>query len=733
MSNLSRRQRFAALALVAAPLALVTACIPPTTPPTTTTTTTTLPDPAFDVRVNEVESNGGTPGDWVELINNGPDAADVSGWSVLDNDDTHTAAVLPAGSVVAPGGYLIVEESLLGFGLGGADSARLFDTTGALVDSHSWTSHASPTYGRCPNGTGVFTTSTTSTKAAANDCSLQVVINEVESNGGTPGDWVELINNGLAPADVSGWSVLDNDDTHTAAVLPAGSVVAPGGYLIVEESLLGFGLGSADSVRLFDTTGALVETYSWTAHASPTYGRCPNGTGSFVTTTSSTKAAANDCGVPVRINEVESSGGTPGDWVELINPAALPVDVSGFSILDNDDTHAPSVIAAGTTIPAGGYLVVDESTLGFGLGSSDNARLFDTTGGLVDSHTWTAHATTTYGRCPNGTGSFVTTTASTKGAVNACPGDVVTATWPGDAAVALADGAGVLGGNMSGLDYEGSGASGVLWAVKNGPGTLHRLVPDGGVWGPDSGEWSNGKALAYPSGGGNPDAEGVTVAESAIFVATERDNNVSGTSRNAILRFDPNAAGTTLTATDQWDLTADLPAVGANLGLEAITWVPDSVLVAEGFVDQTTGAAYDPADHPGHGSGLFFVGVEANGAVYAYALDLAGTGFTRIATISSGFVGVMDLQFDADRGNLWAICDDGCQGRSTVLSVDGSGAYVPGTIYDRPAGMANLNNEGFAIAPLADCVADRRPVFWADDSATGGHAIRSGTVSCSTP
>ena len=55
--------------------------------------------------------------------------------------------------------------------------------------------------------------------------------------------------------------------------------------------------------------------------------------------------------------------------------------------------------------------------------------------------------------------------------------------------------------------------------------------------------------------------------------------------------------------------------------------------------------------------------------MYAYALDQAGTTFHRVATISSGFVGVMDLQYDRDLGRLWAVCDDG-------LSRNGS--YVNG-------------------------------------------------------
>jgi len=571
---------------------------------------------------------------------------------------------------------------------------------------------------------------------------FQVHINEVESNGGTPGDWVELINLGPDPADVSGFTVLDNDDTHTPAAVPSGTVIPVGGYYLVEEAALGFGLGGADSVRLFDRTGALYESTSWTAHAAVTIGRCPNGTGAFAVTAASTKGAANTCetaaGV-VKINEVESNGGTPGDWVELINTGANPADVSGFTVLDNDDTHTPAAIPSGTVIPAGGYYVVEEAALGFGLGSADSARLFDAAAAPVDTVSWTAHAAVTLGRCPNGTGAFGANAVSTKGAANNCAVVPGTAVWPGGSAVQAVDPAGVLGGNMSGLIYEASGAAGpgTLWAVKNGPGTLYRLTTDGSSWAPAAGEWAAGKALEYGDGTGNPDAEGVTFTDAGpaggAFVATERNNDANGTSRNSILRFDPTAAGATLAATNEWNLTADLPVVGPNLGMEAITWVPDSVLVAKGFVDQVTGVAYDPASYPNHGTGLFFVGLEANGAVYAYALDLAGSSFTRVATISSGFVGVMELQFDRDRGNVWAVCDDGCQGRSTVLSVNGSGAFVAGTVYDRPTSMPNLNNEGFAMAPVAECAGGVRPVFWSDDSATDSHAIRSGTLSCTTP
>jgi hypothetical protein len=258
----------------------------------------------------------------------------------------------------------------------------------------------------------------------------------------------------------------------------------------------------------------------------------------------------------VHINEVESSGGDPGDRVELYNPGATAADVSGFIFRDNDDTHT-YLVPAGTLIAPGGFHVLEEAAVGFGLGAADSARIFDPAGTLLDSFTWAAHATTTYGRCPDGTGALVATTSATKGAVNACPG--AAQPWPGDGTVQAVDGVSVFGGNMSGLVHEGSGtpAPGALWAVRNGPGTLFRLIWDdvNAMWIPDPASGgSAGKALRYPDGTGNPDAEGVTFAGTGsgggVYVSTERNNDANGVSRNSILRFAPASASSVLTATN---------------------------------------------------------------------------------------------------------------------------------------------------------------------------------------
>jgi len=326
------------------------------------------------IRVNEVESSGGTPGDWVELFNPTSAVVDLSGWAFKDNDDARTFR-FAAGTTIAAGGYLVVEEATFGFGLGAADAARLFNPFDVMVDSYAWTAHASSSFGRCPNGTGPFVTMSSVTKGAINDCRPLLRVNEVESSGGTPGDWIELFNVGTVSVDLSGFIVKDNDDSRTTT-LPAGSTIAPGAFFIIEETMLNFGLGSADAARIFDATGVLIDSYSWTSHAPTTYGRCPDGSGGFSTTTTSTKGAANNCAGSVKVNEVESSGGTPGDWIELYNAGGSPVDISNYIIKDNDDTR-DTRIPAGTMLAPGAFYVIEESALGFGLGGADALGVAD--------------------------------------------------------------------------------------------------------------------------------------------------------------------------------------------------------------------------------------------------------------------------------------------------------------------------------------------------------------------
>jgi hypothetical protein len=314
-------------------------------------------------------------------------------------------------------------------------------------------------------------------------------------------------------------------------------------------------------------------------------------------------------------------------------------------------------------------------------------------------------------------------------------------TWPGSSSVTTVDASNSFGGNLSGLFYQPASGSQtpVLWAVQNSPSKMYNLVWNGSSFVKNSANnWSSGKTLRYPNGTGAPDAEGVTRAEltsSMIYVATERDG--SGSNRFSILSYDTNASGTSINASNEWNLTANLPAVSdSNLGLEAITWVPDSYLTARQFKDENTNLPYDPANYPNHGTGLFLVGLEANGQIYAYALNLSGSSFTRVATIASGHSKIMGLSFDRDNGVLWAYCDNNCSNRSHLLAVDSTvgspthGKFIIKKSFNRPGGMSNMNNEGIAIAPETECVSGKKSFFWADDGQTNGYSLRKGNIPC---
>ncbi|MFD7026431.1 lamin tail domain-containing protein [Streptomyces sp. NPDC059917] len=435
----------------------------------------------------------------------------------------------------------------------------------------------------------------------------------------------------------------------------------------------------------------------------------------------------------IRINEVVTTGDV-NDSIELFNKGTAAIDVSGWILRDDDNSHTYK-IASGTTLAAGGYRAFDVHDK-FGLGSADEARLYLADGKtLVDGFSWSQHSDPSWSRCPDGTGAVKQAATVTLGAPNGCGtsgggGSTDPVAWPGSNSVTTADASNVFGQDLSGLYQEGD----VLWGAQNS-GKLWRLVRDGSTgWKPDtSNGWSSGKTLRFTGGSGSPDSEGVTLtgsgATGGAFVASERNGDASGTSRLSVLKYDVTASGSSLTASKEWNLTSDLPATGSNLGLEGITWVPDTYLTGAAFKDASTGAAYDPARYGAHSGGVFFVGVEGTGTIYGYVLADSGS-YTRVASISSGMAGVMELQWEPQAARLWAVCDNTCDGQHRTLKIGATGAFTTTAVYNRPTGMPNYNNEGFSLAGSSECVAGSKPVYWSDDTNDGGHALRRGTITC---
>lgn len=407
------------------------------------------------------------------------------------------------------------------------------------------------------------------------------------------------------------------------------------------------------------------------------------------------------------INEVESNGDPIGDWVELANLSDEELDLSGWSLLDDDPDHDPLMIPEGTTIEPGGYWSVytDVDPDYFGLGGNDSVILFDTGGDVADETTWSGHSPTTWGRIPDMTGDFEVTGTPTRNAANIAAEDIEpieTSPWPHDPlTVEPID----LGGDFADEDMSGAdfGPDGTAYVVNNGTGTLYTLDYDQAT-----GDYSTVRThpLAYPDGSGTPDAEGVTVGpDEAVYVATERDNDASGTSRPSVLRFElPAEESGTLSATDEYDMAELIGQVGANSGLETVEYIPEA-----------------------HG-GVFAVGVEAYGTLHFVQFGDDGE-VTELQSFDPELGGVMALDYEESAGILRVVCDEVCEGRSLEMTFDGEQFVTDGTLYARSAGLDNNAYEGYAsIAETVDCTgggtAEQTRFLWTDDAATDGYGLR---------
>jgi Lamin Tail Domain len=138
-------------------------------------------------------------------------------------------------------------------------------------------------------------------------------------------------------------------------------------------------------------------------------------------------------GKTVVVNELFASGADAADpdWVELKNVTGAALDVGGYQIRDNTVADLTS-FPAGTTIEAGGYLVIYCDDLADGgvpggihvpwklsAGKGDEVHLLNAAGTELDVATFGEGipADKSWGRLPDGTGTFVRTTP-TKGASN---------------------------------------------------------------------------------------------------------------------------------------------------------------------------------------------------------------------------------------------------------------------------------------------------------------------------
>ncbi|HWA65850.1 MAG TPA: lamin tail domain-containing protein, partial [Mycobacteriales bacterium] len=528
-------------------------------------------------------------------------------------------------------------------------------------------------------------------------------------------DLVELYNKGTEPVDITGWKQADSHGAASATVFSgrvfnaSGTAITsiPGhGYGVFQS---GQGLGSGgDAVQIYLPDGTLVDLVTYTAgQAGYDESLDPANLGPSSTETYHALARCPDGGGSVNTNSNDAT------------TAWYSVKVASFG-----SSNASSCDDSSDPVNAVQYFNQQPPT-GLSGTCSPSAPSGSNSVAVPDAVAW-----------PTSDG--VTT------ADDQC--EFVTAQDP-------------TGNDMSSLVFSADGS--VLWGAQN-KNHIWKLVKDAdtGTFVPATdNDWANGKAITFTGTDPNasqPDSEGITVGGNGdLYVTSERDNTNSNVSKDEVLEYDPSAAGDTLAPVQQWDLTDEfVPSViaasgdDANLGFEGVTYVPDSFLVAHAFRDQHLDKLYDPADYPLHGSGLFFLALEKNGHVYAYALNSDGT-YQRVADIDTGIDGtsaIADVQFNADDQGLWLDCDNDCGVVDSLMRIDSSGNFVRVASYNRPAGLPNDNLEGFAIAPASTATDGKREVVWSDDGIYGegnawnathtgndpspgwGHALYSGTL-----
>ncbi len=299
----------------------------------------------------------------------------------------------------------------------------------------------------------------------------QVEINEVmTSNKGTVPDetgdfpdWIEVYNNTDASLDISGYGLTDELISAAKWTFPEGSVIEPGGYLVVFCSgdvtrgtmHAPFKLSASDEVILSTVSGKVVDSialkpvssgYSLGRSAddssvwkemlpSPGYPNSEDGAAQYLATLSATA----DESVGVYLNEFMAGNastligpdGAYCDWIELYNTTGSEVDLSGYGISDSATQPLKYTLPAGTSIPANGVLLIyctgretpdgsDKIEAPFGLASYQESVVFSTPAGrILDQYDYTrAQTDISYARVPDGTGEWASASQPTPGYTN---------------------------------------------------------------------------------------------------------------------------------------------------------------------------------------------------------------------------------------------------------------------------------------------------------------------------
>ncbi|MGC8743825.1 MAG: lamin tail domain-containing protein [Verrucomicrobiia bacterium] len=313
------------------------------------------PSPLQDIVINELlaHSVGTVNEDFVELYNHGNFTNDLSGCILTDNPSSNKF-VIPQGTLIMPRGYLVFNQSQLGFGLkAGGDTIYLKSPDGErVIDTIRFDAQLEGySYGRYPDGANDFYVLKELTPAAPNTGIYvsDIVINEImyhPISGNDDDQYVELYNQSTNTYNLSGWRFVDGIDF----VFPENTVIPPNGYLVVAKNVNNLlskytQLNSSNTVGNFN--GSLSHKGERVALARPVYTYSTNQNGSVIT----------NINYAVVDEVTYADGGRWGEWadgggssLELIDPRSN--HRLAFNWANSDETSK----SEWTTIEATGVL-----------------------------------------------------------------------------------------------------------------------------------------------------------------------------------------------------------------------------------------------------------------------------------------------------------------------------------------------------------------------------------------
>lgn len=348
------------------------------------------PAPAPALRITEIQPGDTTPpgAGWIELVNTGPQTANLAGWSLSD-DGNPRKFILPQGTSLNPSARLRIwcDDATTPAGLHSGfrlsaegETLSLYDPSSRRVDVATFGPRV-PGYSFARNGDAGPWTLADPTPEAPNEPaalapSTALGINEWLSNPppGEP-DWIEIHNTDpLRPASLAGLHLGTSNALHR---LLTPLFIAPSGFLKLTADgdplpdHLAFKLPAAgDGIMLYDRDGTELQRVTYRNQAQGiSLGRIPDGTGAPVPLPgTATPGASNQLGFAAgpKINEfmarntsrVRDAEGRIADWIELRNPDATSLPLGGYRIALGAAELASWTFPTGTVIPANGFLVL---------------------------------------------------------------------------------------------------------------------------------------------------------------------------------------------------------------------------------------------------------------------------------------------------------------------------------------------------------------------------------------